>query len=78
MQHPQFSHPLMVSCLTVAFEEDGPGHGSRVLALLERELLHSGQGTNPCRVPKGFFVPQQEHRQEKWDLIPRVLLKGKQ
>lgn len=29
MQHPQFSHPLMVSCLTVAFEEDGPGHGSR-------------------------------------------------
>lgn len=52
--------------------------GEGVLALLERELLHSGQGTNPCRVPKGFFIPQQEHSQEKWDFIPSVLLKGKQ
>lgn len=52
--------------------------GEGVLALLERELLHSGQGTNPCRVPKGFFIPQQEHSQEKRDFIPSVLLNGKE
>lgn len=67
MQHPQFSPSvLMISCITVDFDEDDAGmavkQGEGVVALVERELPHFRQGTNPCRVSKGFFIPQQEHR----------------
>lgn len=77
MQHPQFSHPLMISCVMAGFEEDDPGmavkQGKGVLGL-ERELLPSRQSTNPCHVSKRLFLPQQEYSWEKWDFIPSVLL----
>lgn len=75
----------MISCITVEFEKDDTGHGSKTMrgsTGFVRKRITTGILQDKAQILVTFlngslFIPQHELGQKKWGFFPNVLLNSK-